>query len=260
MSISKKQLGTVLSKYQQPGIYVILFLQTKKIYIGETKNFKNWFSETRKILYNGNHSCKELLYDVEKYGIDNFCFIPLYYGNKWEDLKIRLEAEQKLIGFNSSIVYNTQHAAKTKQKKENPRLKERSNLFNGFPRRFSIEGQVFESLGSVRNKFAISRKEIIRRVNDNENFPDWQLFEEDSDFPEKVYFVNNKVFNSERSILRHPDFQMLSRYAVRKQFESENYPEWQIKTKKEFFQLKEENPRIIFEFMWQRSNDHPLME
>ena len=96
MSISKKQLGGVLAKYQQPGIYVILCIQTKKLYIGETKNLKNRFSETRKCFQNGTHTCKELLYDVQKYGIHNFCFIPLYYGAEQENLETCSKAEKKM--------------------------------------------------------------------------------------------------------------------------------------------------------------------
>jgi hypothetical protein len=53
---------------------------------------------------------------------------------------------------------------------------------------------------------------------------------------------------------------MLSLTAVRNQFNSENFPEWQEKTKEEFIQLKKSNPLIVYEFMWQRSNDHPSVE
>lgn len=237
----------------------------KKIYIGEMKNLKNRFSETRKMLHNGNHTYKELVADVQKYEIHCFCFIPLHYGTtEWEEQNTRLEAEKTLISRNSLIVYNTQHSAKTNQKRENPQLKQRPDFLNGFPLHFFIEGQSFQGLSTVRCTFGISRKKIIRRINDNENFSDWQLVEEPLDqffgIPEKVYLIHNKVFKSQRSILRHPDFQMLSRSGINNRLKSKNFPEWQVKTRQEFLQLKEENPLIVFEFMWQRSNDHPSME
>jgi len=140
MDISKNQLRVISEKYQQPGIYVILCLQTKKIYVGETNNLKNRFSDSRKMLHNGNHTCKELVQDVQKNGIHQFCFIPIYFGAEWDNLNTRIDAEKKLILFNHLIVYNTQHAAKIKQKREHLRLKERPNYLNGFPLCFSIEG------------------------------------------------------------------------------------------------------------------------
>lgn len=88
MTISKNQLQDVLTKYNQPAIYVILSLETKKVYIGETKNLKMRFAETRKFLYNGRYTCKELMKDVQKYGIQTFCFIPLAYGPEWENLNL----------------------------------------------------------------------------------------------------------------------------------------------------------------------------
>lgn len=126
------------------------------------------------------------------------------------------------------------------------------------------KGQIFQGFSSVRCVYDISRKEIIRRVNDDENFPDWQfiqkVFEEFSDLPEKVYLVQNKVFNSQRSICRHPDFELLSRTAIQNRLNSKNFPEWRGITKQEFIELQQKNPLIVFEFMWQRSNDHPFQE
>ena len=108
---------------------------------------------------------------------------------------------------------------------------------------------------------SISLKELLSRVNDDENFPDWQFVEENfgefSDLPRIVYLVQNKVFKSKRSVCRDPAFSTLSRTAVENRFKSANFPEWQLKTKEEFFQLKKSNPLIVYEFMWQRSNDHP---
>jgi group I intron endonuclease len=263
MTVSKEQLRDVFTKYDQPGIYVILSLQTKKIYIGESQSLKKRFYDTRKMLHNGQHSCKELMKDVQKYGIHSFCFIPLHYGTEWDNGNLRLEAEQKCISLNCSIVYNTQHSGKTKQK-PNPQFKEKSNFLNGFSHRFLIEGRILEGFSIVRSMYGISRKEIICRVNDNENFPDWQFVYEDfgqfSDLPQRVYLVQNKVFNSKRSVSRHPDFLSLSRTAVVNRFNSINFPDWQEKTKVEFLQLKKSNPFVVYEFMWQRSNDHPSMK
>jgi predicted GIY-YIG superfamily endonuclease len=126
MTISKKQLGDVLTKFDQPGIYVILSLQTKKVYIGESQSLRRRFTETRKRFSSGKYSCKELASDVQKYGIHSFCFIPLHYGPEWEDQNVRFKVEKKCITLNRSIVYNTQHSGKTKQK-PNPQFKDRFN-------------------------------------------------------------------------------------------------------------------------------------
>lgn len=263
MTLSKKQLADVSTKFDVPGIYVILSLQTKKVYIGESQSLKERFSDTRKLFSSGRYTCKELMSDVQKYGIHSFCFIPLHYGPKWEDQNVRLEAEKKCISLNRSIVYNTQHSEKTKQK-PNPRLKERFNSLNGFAHLFSIEGRIFVGFSDVCSVYGISRKEILCRVNDNENFPDWQFVQEDfsefSDLPPRVYLVQNKVFKSKRSVSRHPDFRTLSRTAAENRFKSKNFPEWQLKTKDEFIQLIKSNPLMVYEFMWQRSNDHPSLE
>jgi group I intron endonuclease len=119
-------LGDVLTKFDQPGIYVILSLQTKKVYIGESQSLRRRFTETRKRFSSGKYSCKELASDVQKYGIHSFCFIPLHYGPEWEDQNVRFKVEKKCITLNRSIVYNTQHSGKTKQK-PNPQFKDRFN-------------------------------------------------------------------------------------------------------------------------------------
>lgn len=98
---------------------------------------------------------------------------------------------------------------------------------NGFPHCFSIEGRIFVGFLDVRFVYGISRKEIICRVNDNENFQDWQFVQEDfgefSDLPPIVYLVQNKVFKSKRSVSRDPAFSTLSRTAAENRFKSTNF-------------------------------------
>ena len=130
------------------------------------------------MLHNETHTCKKLVQDIKKYGIHHFCFIPFYFGAEWDEFNTRLDAEKMLILFNNLIVYNTQHAAKIKQKRKHPRLKKRPNFLNDFPLRFYIEGQFFENLSNVRHTFAPSRREILQLLHDNENFLDWQLVDE----------------------------------------------------------------------------------
>ena len=129
------------------------------------------------------------------------------------------------------------------------------DYLNDFLIRLSIEGQIFEGMLQVQRAFRLSTEEVIKRLNDNVNFPDWQF-----DLPQKVYLVGTKVFYSQGSVFRHSDFTGLSLSAVKNRFKSKNFPDWQIKTKEEFLQFKKENPLFVFEFMWQRSNDHPFKE
>ncbi len=75
--------------------------------------------------------------------------------------------------------------------------------------------------------------------------------------PRVVYVVGNKVFKSKRSIIGLNEFGNLSKSAIDNRFKSVNFPEWQQLTLEDFLE-KQKNG--IFEFMWQRSNDHPLRE
>lgn len=272
MSISKKTLSNLYKSYEQAGLYVILCLITKKVYIGETQNLKTRFKDTRKNLYNGNYSCKLLLEDVQKYGIANFCFIPIYFGKQWESQKIRREAEKKLIEFNKSIVYNKHHASILKELSKSSQQKNAlRQAINGFPIAISINGEIYKSKRQAQIFFNITKKELNKRLENNIDFPDWKIIEtfapglgialaEVENLPKIVYLVDNKVFKSKRSLIRNVDFGNLSKTGVSARFQSSKFPNWKSMLREEFIQMKNENPEIDFEFMWQRCNDHPKKE
>ena len=99
----------------QPGLYAIGCMTTGKVYFGETGNLANRYKDTRKVLFNGNYSCKELLQDTEKNGIEFFWFVPLYTGAAWANKTTRKKAEKFLIQQNSGIAYNTQQVTRPKK-------------------------------------------------------------------------------------------------------------------------------------------------
>jgi group I intron endonuclease len=61
------------------GIYGVLNLINGKIYVGKTKNFSNRFTSYKLDFKNKrlNHMNNDLLYDMEKFGFENFNFITL---------------------------------------------------------------------------------------------------------------------------------------------------------------------------------------
>lgn len=181
-----------------------------------------------------------------------------------EKFNVSSRGRKKLIVLNSSIVYNKQHVIKKKEKNQ------RKYGINGFPIKVKINGKIYNSIQELKKKYNRSWKVVNKRLNDNVNYSEWEYYtgglgtHSDSNLnstgllsmPKVVYVVGNKVFKSKRSIIGLDEFGKLSKSAIDNRFKSVNFPEWQ-QFRFEDFLKKQKNVGNIFEFMWQRSNDHP---
>ena len=81
------------------GVYVIQSIQTKKMYIGSTTNFRQrWGAHQRSFIHN---TCNAILqHHIRKYGADDLLFSPLKICIN--DQKVLKEAEQTFLDLVSS--------------------------------------------------------------------------------------------------------------------------------------------------------------
>lgn len=82
------------------GVYMIRNKLNGKVYIGESKDIKQrfkryqWAAQTDKTYHEASRS---IVQAMKKDGIDNFEFTILYYGQKYENAKVRAAKEIELI-------------------------------------------------------------------------------------------------------------------------------------------------------------------
>ena len=99
-----------------PGLYVILCIKNQKVYFGESKNVPKRLSYHWDELTRNKHECKEMQFDWNFYGKENFKFISLSVGTQWDCVNRRQQKEIDLINLNVNYVYNQKQ---NKSKKEN---------------------------------------------------------------------------------------------------------------------------------------------
>jgi hypothetical protein len=257
---SQKMLTSVYSAYFQPGIYAIACFATGRVYFGETSNLANRYTDTRRAMYNGRYSCKQLLKDIKKHGIEALRYFPFYFGADWVNLQIRKDAERTLIQLNNDLCYNIQERIPEKREvKQN----DRTVGVNGFAIPIRVRTKIYGSISQIKREYDLSWKQVNDRIKDNLNYPEWQYaegetgFETMGDLPDTLFLVGNKVFKSKRSLIRLEQFDTLSKSAVDNRFKSHSFPEWRSIKKDEFMKLVENQ---VFVFMWKRPNDHPERE
>lgn len=159
------------------GIYMILNKLTGKAYIGSTINVKNRLYEHQKELEKRQHVNPYLQRAWNKYGRENFEFIPLLYCEE----QIRLFCEQKIMDGhkNEYGIYNiyqkagtplgSHHSDETKQKQSKKRKKYWENNDRLFKEKNSFYGKIHSeetkqkiskaNKGRLKgNKYALSNK------------------------------------------------------------------------------------------------------
>lgn len=262
-----KSAPSIAKIYAKPGIYGIICFATKRIYFGETTNLADRYEYTRKTLHNGKYSNKQLLNDFQKYGINSFLFVPLYYGSSWNKTNIRKQAEKFLIGLNNRSVYNTQHTIKIKSQlndlnewlnksdKYNELLKlicnsDKSNDLNDLSDKSNDLSDKSNDLKNLKdlseqiNKSNLSNNNNIITDNNNQK----EYLSKENNMPNKSKKTFNPLSKSPKnglaisvyvegkiypSISNLKKIYKLSSIEVKKRLDdNQNYPEWQYFNKK----------------------------
>lgn len=86
-----------LAVFCQAGVYKIICLQNKKIYVGESNNCLNRIGKHFTELKNQTHHCLDLQKDFNQYGFLNFQAFIIYSGPKFVKTLTRKKVEKKLI-------------------------------------------------------------------------------------------------------------------------------------------------------------------
>ena len=88
------------------GIYIIYNKVSFITYIGESSNFEKRFFDHWNSLNQGKHSYKHFQRAVNKFGLDNFYFFVVDYGEAFKENTYRRKKETDLINSWPGPVYN----------------------------------------------------------------------------------------------------------------------------------------------------------
>ena len=162
----KKSIGIEEELIPNKYIYKITNKINNKCYIGQTNNYVRRFREHRK-MYDGKSS-KILYYAFKKYGIDNFDFEVLDYGENYNEL------EKYYIEYYNSIDngYNISTGG------ENPPIKQGENSSNAKHTQKEIDRlkddlkNTDKSFEDLAIEYKYKNKCTVLRINSGESWKD----------------------------------------------------------------------------------------
>lgn len=164
---------------KQPGLYMIRCISNDWRYYGESSNVSSRLASHKSLLNRQIHPNKCLQNDWNLYGTENFDFVVLFMGLKWELPYIRRAKETELIVLNRDLSYNILETS-SKPGQQNPfwgRLhtpeakKKISQALQGRPndllgRQISIRGVIYPSIAEASRQTNMARKTIRQKVDD----------------------------------------------------------------------------------------------
>jgi len=164
---------------QQPGLYMVRCIPNDWRYYGESKNVSGRLASHRSLLNRQIHPNTALQVDWNFYGFENFDFVVLFMGEKWEKPEVRRGKELELIILDRSLCYNILegvsrpgeknpfwarvHSPESK-KKISEALRGKANDKLG--RKISVRGSIYPSLAEASRQTGIARKTIRKKLDD----------------------------------------------------------------------------------------------
>lgn len=174
---------------KQPGLYMIRCLKNDWRYYGESSNISGRLASHKSLLNRKIHPNKILQNDWDLYSQNQFDFIILFMGDKWELAHIRRAKETELIVLNRDLAYNILECASKPGEKNpfwkrlhSPEAKQKiSQALKGRPnnllgKKISIKNTVYPSIAEASRQTNISRKTIRQKLNDDTN-QDYKIIE-----------------------------------------------------------------------------------
>lgn len=145
-----------------PGIYEIICIPKKKVYVGQSENLLARFGKHYASLTQNQHDCKALQNDWNQFKdqpLQNFEMRVICSGSEWESLQKRCEKEKFVIEQkikDSFSLYNIDKAA---------------TFTRNYRRKIEVDGKEYETIAAVAKDIQINVSEtVIRRRLDNPTY------------------------------------------------------------------------------------------